>query len=119
MVPPGNGFQVHPDELATASAAADTIAARLPAQAHRLTAATDRAADGLCGWHTAAALRSCTEAWRALLDRLHTELADQGGRLDGTARRYRAGEHAAADAFRLPAARAHLGDSFNTAPAGR
>jgi hypothetical protein len=105
MAQPSSGFQVRPDELSAASAAATGIAARLPAQAERLASATSRSADQLSGWRTADALRTCGEAWHALLDRLHRELTDQSGKLDSTAQRYRAGERSAAEGFRIPAAR--------------
>ncbi|MDH6144255.1 MULTISPECIES: type VII secretion target [Kitasatospora] len=107
MVLPGSGFQVHPDELSAAATAADGTAARLPDQGRLLAAATDRSADGLSGWRTAAALRSCGNAWHALLGRLNAELADQGRKLDSTAQRYRAGELSATDAFLAPAVHPH------------
>jgi hypothetical protein len=94
-----DGFQVRPDELAGAGSSALALAARVPAQADQLAAATGSAATGLTGWRTAAALRSCGDAWRALLVRLSQELAHQGNQLTATANQYRSGELAAADAF--------------------
>ncbi|MFE9425188.1 hypothetical protein ACFYNO_19685 [Kitasatospora sp. NPDC006697] len=96
--PSSDGFQVHPDDLSAAAAEARTAATRLTAPA------TCEAA-GLSGWRTAAALRDCGEAWRDLLAALRTELADQAGKLDDTARHYRAGDRTATEAFLAPAGR--------------
>ncbi|GAA1985368.1 WXG100 family type VII secretion target [Kitasatospora viridis] len=102
MAEPSTGFQVQPDQLADGAAEARSVAARLPAQADRLTAAVRNAAAGLPGWRTAAALADCAAAWHELLATLARELAQQAEKLDDTARHYRAGDRSATDAF-LPA----------------
>ncbi|MCX5211033.1 type VII secretion target [Kitasatospora sp. NBC_00240] len=82
------GFRVHPDELRAAGKAVQETADRIPGETEEVLASSDRTEGQIHGLQTTAALNDCTDAWRSLLDNLHTEMNQQGQNLIHSAEDY-------------------------------
>ncbi|MER6303613.1 hypothetical protein ABT247_29215 [Kitasatospora sp. NPDC001539] len=89
------GFTVRPGELTAAGTNAVAVAGKVPEETAKLAEPSGRAAGGLPGWRSAAALQRCGAAWRTVLDGLAADMESAGGNLLTCARAY-------LDADRLP-----------------
>ena len=82
-------LRVRPGDLEQAGRTAQKTAAEIPRSIKSVLSASDHAESGLHGWGTAGALNDCTNAWKALLDKLSAETDRAGANLIATAGNYR------------------------------
>ncbi|WP_158077670.1 hypothetical protein [Streptomyces sp. CB02056] len=109
----GKGFTVKPGELTAAGNNALAVAGKVPEETAKLAEPGDKAAGGLAGWQSGAALQGCGTAWKSLLDGLAGDMKSAGGNLLTCAQTY-----LGADRLPAPATTAAATDPFGTKVAG-
>ncbi|MEV7597719.1 hypothetical protein AB0O91_10105 [Kitasatospora sp. NPDC089797] len=87
------GFTVRPGELTAAGNNALAVAGKVPEETAKLAEPSGKAAAGLVGWQSAAALTGCGGAWKTLLDGLAADMKAAGGNLIACAQGYRDADH--------------------------
>ncbi|WP_157849820.1 MULTISPECIES: hypothetical protein [Streptomyces] len=92
-MPSDPGFTVKPGELTAAGNNALAVAGKVPDETAKLAEPSDKAAGGLAGWQSGAALQGCSTAWKSLLDGLAGDMKTAGGNLIACAQTYVNADH--------------------------
>ncbi|MFJ9840958.1 hypothetical protein ACIRYZ_10885 [Kitasatospora sp. NPDC101155] len=106
------GFTVKPGELTAAGNNAVTVAGKVPEETAKLAEPSTKAAGGLAGWQSGAALTGCSSAWKTLLDGLSNDMKSAGGNLITCAQTYLNADHLP------PPTAAPVSDPFDTKVVG-
>ncbi|MFI6446123.1 type VII secretion target [Kitasatospora sp. NPDC050543] len=99
----GGQFAVDPAVLDAAGRSAQKTAPQIPEASKGVLGPSDQAEAGLKGFQSAATLNACTDAWKAALDSITTEMDKCGENLIKTAETYRGGDDKALQSMSAPA----------------